>query len=226
MIGDRRPFLTALVTLDMEEVAKLAEEKGWPADPAELAKNPEMREIIQKHIDEINEKFARVEQVKKFEILPADLSQEGGELTPTLKVKRNVVADKYEQRHRGALRRGRFQPRCASSSPRTPSRARFSAEQVAEAIGAGLREAGAEATLLPAADGGEGTLDALLAALGRRAPLSARPTTRWGGRSRPATACSRTAAPPWSRSPRPPGCRWWPRASATPRRRAPPAPAS
>jgi len=97
VIGDRRPFLSALVTLDMEEVAKLAEEKGWPADPAEVAKNPEMREIIQEHVDEINEKFARVEQVKKFEILPADLSQEGGELTPTLKVKRNVVADKYEK---------------------------------------------------------------------------------------------------------------------------------
>ena len=96
VIGDRRPFLSALVTLDMEEVAKLATEKGWPADPAEVAKNPEMRALIQKHIDEMNQKFARVEQVKKFEILPADLSQEGGELTPTLKVKRNVVADKYE----------------------------------------------------------------------------------------------------------------------------------
>jgi long-chain acyl-CoA synthetase len=54
-----------------------------------------MRELIQEHVDDINEKFARVEQVKKFEILPQDLSQEGGELTPTLKVKRNVVADKY-----------------------------------------------------------------------------------------------------------------------------------
>ena len=50
---------------------------------------------IQAHVDEINQKFARVEQVKKIEILPADLSQEGGELTPTLKVKRNVVAEKY-----------------------------------------------------------------------------------------------------------------------------------
>ncbi len=97
VIGDRRPFLVALVTLDMEECAKLAVEKGWPSDPAELARHPGMRELIQKHLDEFNEKFARVEQVKKFEILPADLSQEGGELTPTLKVKRNVVADKYEQ---------------------------------------------------------------------------------------------------------------------------------
>jgi long-chain acyl-CoA synthetase len=96
VIGDRRPFLTALVTLDMEEAAKLAEERGWPADPAELAKNPEMRGILQDHLDEVNKKFARVEQVKKFEILPQDLSQEGGELTPTLKVKRSVVADKYE----------------------------------------------------------------------------------------------------------------------------------
>ena len=84
------------MTVDMEECAKLAEEKGLPADPAELARNPEMRAAIQAHVDQVNEKFARVEQVKRFEILPADLSQEGGELTPTLKVKRNVVADKYE----------------------------------------------------------------------------------------------------------------------------------
>jgi long-chain acyl-CoA synthetase len=97
VIGDRRPYLIALITLDMEECAKLCEERGWPADPAQLRENPEMKAIIQKHRDEVNEKFARVEQVKKFEILPHDLSQETGELTPTLKVKRNVVADKYER---------------------------------------------------------------------------------------------------------------------------------
>jgi long-chain acyl-CoA synthetase len=97
VIGDRRPYLVALITLDMEECAKLAEEQGWPKDAAALADHEEMRGMIQEHLDKVNEKFARVEQVKKFEILPHDLSQETGELTPTLKVKRNVVADKYEQ---------------------------------------------------------------------------------------------------------------------------------
>jgi long-chain acyl-CoA synthetase len=97
VIGDRRPYLVALITLDMEEVAKLAEEKGWPADPAQLRNNPEMKAIIQEHLEQVNEKFARVEQVKKFEILPHDLSQETGELTPTMKVKRNVVAEKFEK---------------------------------------------------------------------------------------------------------------------------------
>jgi long-chain acyl-CoA synthetase len=97
VIGDRRPYLIALITLDMEECAKLCGEKGWPADPAELAHHDGMREMIQEHLDQVNEKFARVEQVKKFEILPHDLSQETGELTPTLKVKRNVVSDKYEK---------------------------------------------------------------------------------------------------------------------------------
>jgi long-chain acyl-CoA synthetase len=97
VIGDRRPYLVALITLDPEECAKLGEERGWPADPAELADHDGMRQMLQEHLDQVNEKFARVEQVKKFEILPQDLSQEGGELTPTLKVKRNVVADKYEK---------------------------------------------------------------------------------------------------------------------------------
>ena len=97
VIGDRRPYLVALITLDMEECAKLAEEKGWPADPSQLAQQEGMRELIQEHLDKVNEKFARVEQVKKFEILPQDLSQETGELTPTLKVKRNVVAQKHEK---------------------------------------------------------------------------------------------------------------------------------
>jgi long-chain acyl-CoA synthetase len=96
VIGDRRPYLIALVTLDPEEAVKHAEEHGLPQDPAALAQNADVKASIMAHVDQINAKFARVEQVKKIKILPADLSQEGGELTPTLKVKRNVVADKYE----------------------------------------------------------------------------------------------------------------------------------
>jgi long-chain acyl-CoA synthetase len=97
VIGDRRPYLVALITLDMEECAKLAEENGWPAGLEQLRRHEGIRALIQDHLDKANEKFARVEQVKKFEILPHDLSQETGEMTPTMKVKRNVVADKYEK---------------------------------------------------------------------------------------------------------------------------------
>jgi len=93
VIGDRRPYLVALVTLDPEEAEKFAAGRGEPTDPDSLASNEGIREGIQSHLDRINEKFARVEQVKKFAILTRDLSQESGELTPTLKVKRNVVAD-------------------------------------------------------------------------------------------------------------------------------------
>jgi long-chain acyl-CoA synthetase len=96
VIGDRRPYLVALVTLDPEEAAKFATDRGLKPDLEALAGNEEIKRSIEQHVEKINAKFARVEQVKKIEILPQDLSQEGGELTPTLKVKRNVVADKYE----------------------------------------------------------------------------------------------------------------------------------
>jgi long-chain acyl-CoA synthetase len=96
VVGDRRPYLVALVTLDPEEVVKYAKEKGLPEDPEALASDAGVRAALEAHIDEINKRFARVEQVKKVAILPRDLSQEGGELTPTMKVKRAVVADKYE----------------------------------------------------------------------------------------------------------------------------------
>jgi long-chain acyl-CoA synthetase len=95
VIGDRRPYLVALVTLDPEEIVAFAAERGLPEDPEALASNEQVRDEIQEHVDRVNEKFARVEQVKRFAILPHDLSQEGGELTPTMKVKRNVVAEKY-----------------------------------------------------------------------------------------------------------------------------------
>jgi long-chain acyl-CoA synthetase len=96
VIGDRRPYLVALVTLDPEEAAAYAADNDLPSDPTALADNPDVHASIMAHVDQINAKFARVEQVKKIRILPHDLSQENGELTPTLKVKRNVVAEKYQ----------------------------------------------------------------------------------------------------------------------------------
>ncbi len=96
VVGDRRPYLVALVTLDPEEAVKYAQENDLPEDPAQLAANPDVKADIEAHVEKINQNFARVEQVKKIAILPQDLSQENGELTPTLKVKRAVVAQKHE----------------------------------------------------------------------------------------------------------------------------------
>jgi long-chain acyl-CoA synthetase len=95
VVGDRQPYLVALITLDPEEAVAYAQEHGLPEDLEQLSTNPEIRRSIEAHVDAINEKFARVEQIKKIAILPRDLSQEGGELTPTLKVKRAVVAQKH-----------------------------------------------------------------------------------------------------------------------------------
>ena len=95
MHGDRRPFPVALVTLDPETVGPWAKEQGLPEDVASLAKNDAVRAMIQAEIDQVNEKYARVEQVKKFVILERDLSQETGELTPTMKIKRRVVDETF-----------------------------------------------------------------------------------------------------------------------------------
>jgi long-chain acyl-CoA synthetase len=93
--GDRRSYLVALVTLDPDEAPKLAAELGVPADPESMAANDRVREAVWKDIDAVNQRFARIEQIKRFAILPRDLSQEEGELTPTLKVKRSVVYKKF-----------------------------------------------------------------------------------------------------------------------------------
>jgi long-chain acyl-CoA synthetase len=96
VIGDRRPYLIALITLDPEEAPALAEQLGLDdASLPALAQNEAVREEIQKAIDEVNSHVGPVEQIKRFEILDHDLSQETGELTPTLKVKRNVVHEKF-----------------------------------------------------------------------------------------------------------------------------------
>jgi long-chain acyl-CoA synthetase len=95
MHGDRRPYPVVLITLDQEEIVQFAREQGLPEDVASLSQAPAVHDVIQAELDRVNTKYAQVEQVKRFVILDHDLSQETGELTPTLKVKRNVVNEKY-----------------------------------------------------------------------------------------------------------------------------------
>ena len=94
VIGDRRPYLVALITLDPEEIPRFAEQHEIPVE--EVFSSEAMREEVQRAIDDVNEHYGRVEQIKKFTILPEDLTQEQGTLTPTLKVKRKVVNEQFE----------------------------------------------------------------------------------------------------------------------------------
>jgi long-chain acyl-CoA synthetase len=94
--GDQRKFLSALVTLNDENARKWATERGLPGG-AGLHTDPKMRSRVQQAIDALNTKQASYATIKKFAILPSDFTQETGELTPTLKVKRKVVAQKYRE---------------------------------------------------------------------------------------------------------------------------------
>jgi long-chain acyl-CoA synthetase len=96
MYGDRRPYPVVLITLDPEEIAPWAKQNDLPEDMAELVQTDAVREMVQNELDRANAKYARVEQVKKFALLDHDLTQETGALTPTLKLKRNVVNERYQ----------------------------------------------------------------------------------------------------------------------------------
>jgi long-chain acyl-CoA synthetase len=93
-IGDRRPYMTALLTLDADEAPVFAASRGWPVALGALAAHPAVRAELQHHVDAVNSRLSRVEQVKRFAIL-ANEFRPGEELTPTLKVKRRVVAARY-----------------------------------------------------------------------------------------------------------------------------------
>jgi len=95
--GDNRPYLVALITLDPEEVPALAAKAGCEPDIATMTGHPGVRAEIQAAVDEANARFARIEQIKRFALLGRDLSLGDGDLTPTLKVKRNVVAERHSR---------------------------------------------------------------------------------------------------------------------------------
>ena len=99
--GDNRQYLVAIVTLDREESVKLAQRLGIDTDPATIAADPRVNAELQREVDQVNRKFARIEQIKRFAILDHDLTQAAGELTPTLKVKRAFVYEKYAEQFAG-----------------------------------------------------------------------------------------------------------------------------
>jgi len=97
VIGDKRPYLVALVMVDHENVENFAQEHAIPfTNYMSLCRRPEITALIQGEIDKVNKAFARVEQVKKFRLLETKLTAEDEELTPTMKLKRKLVNEKYK----------------------------------------------------------------------------------------------------------------------------------
>jgi long-chain acyl-CoA synthetase len=95
--GDKRPYLVALVTLNEENVSKWARDNGVVfTNVGDLAKSDQVRTLVQKYIDELNAKEPSYSSIKKFALLPSDFTQESGELTPTLKVKRKFTSEKFQ----------------------------------------------------------------------------------------------------------------------------------
>lgn len=98
VIGDRRPYLTCLVMIDHETVEQYAQSRSVPfSDFRSLCRAREVQELIQGEVDRVNAKFARVEQVKKFRLIEHKLTAEDEELTPTMKLKRTLVNQKYRE---------------------------------------------------------------------------------------------------------------------------------
>ncbi|MDP2020654.1 MAG: long-chain fatty acid--CoA ligase, partial [Hydrogenophaga sp.] len=96
VIGDKRAYLTVIIMIDQENVEKYAQDNDVPfSNYASLTRAPEVQALIQAEIDRVNKKFARVEQIKKFFLLDTQLSAEDEELTPTMKLKRKLVQQKY-----------------------------------------------------------------------------------------------------------------------------------
>lgn len=97
IVGDRLPYLTAIIMVDHDNVEQYAQSKDIGFTNYEsLTQAPEITELIQLEVDQVNQKFARVEQIKKFFLLSKKLSPEDEEVTPTMKLKRKLVIEKYD----------------------------------------------------------------------------------------------------------------------------------
>ncbi|SHF40721.1 AMP-dependent synthetase/ligase [Streptoalloteichus hindustanus] len=99
VVGDKQPFIGALITVDPEFFPAWKAQHGKPAEAevSDLVDDPDLRAEIQAAVDEANKAVSHAESIKKFRILPVDFTETGGELTPSLKLRRNVVASTYAE---------------------------------------------------------------------------------------------------------------------------------
>jgi long-chain acyl-CoA synthetase len=95
VVGDRRPYIAALVALDEEAIGPWADEHGLPRDYAELSRRPEIGALVQGVVDDVNRGRSSFEQIKRFAILPRDFSADEGEVTPTLKLRRRLAEEHF-----------------------------------------------------------------------------------------------------------------------------------
>jgi long-chain acyl-CoA synthetase len=96
VIGDRRKFLSSLIMIDEDNVVKYAQDhKVQFSTYKDLTRSEEIKKLIKREVDKVNDSLARVEQIKRFTILPKKLYEEDGEVTPTMKVKRKYVNDAF-----------------------------------------------------------------------------------------------------------------------------------
>jgi len=96
VVGDKRPYVAALITLDPDEIGRWAAARGIDADVPSLAGDDRVRELLQDVVDNTNRERSRFEQVKRFAVLPRDFTMADGEITPTLKLRRRAVIDHFE----------------------------------------------------------------------------------------------------------------------------------
>jgi long-chain acyl-CoA synthetase len=97
VIGDRRPYVSALIGIELDTVTAWAQRRRLDFTTyRDLSEKPEVVELVQQLVDEVNTRFAPVEQIKRFRLLPKELDHEDGELTATQKVKRSAIATMFE----------------------------------------------------------------------------------------------------------------------------------